>query len=73
MTYTAYGADGGSMSTISASWNLETNKAALGDLVYFYALGLSGAHIESVPIPEALWLLGPGLVGLAAIRRRFKK
>ena len=26
-----------------------------------------------VPIPGALWLLGPGLVGLAAMRRRFKK
>lgn len=28
---------------------------------------------QAVPIPGALWLLGPGLVGLAAIRRRFKK
>lgn len=28
---------------------------------------------SSVPIPGALMLLGPGLVGLAAIRRRFKK
>ena len=27
----------------------------------------------SVPIPSALWLLGPGLVGLAAVRRRFGK
>jgi hypothetical protein len=26
-----------------------------------------------VPLPGAFWLLGPGLVGLAAIRRRFKK
>jgi hypothetical protein len=27
----------------------------------------------SVPLPSALLLLGPGLVGLTAIRRRFKK
>jgi hypothetical protein len=26
-----------------------------------------------VPLPSALYLLGPGLIGLAAIRRRFKK
>jgi len=26
-----------------------------------------------VPLPGALWLFGPGLVGLAAMRRRFKK
>ncbi len=26
-----------------------------------------------VPLPPALWLFGPGLLGLAAMRRRFKK
>jgi hypothetical protein len=26
-----------------------------------------------VPLPAAIWLLGPGLVSLAALRRRFKK
>ena len=30
-------------------------------------------YLSSVPIPGAIFLLGPGLVGLAAIRRRFKK
>jgi len=29
--------------------------------------------INPVPIPPALWLFGPGLVGLAAVRRRFIK
>ncbi|MCX5806959.1 MAG: hypothetical protein NT010_13015 [Proteobacteria bacterium] len=28
---------------------------------------------STVPIPGALWLFGPGLVGLAAIRRKFTK
>ncbi|MCX5805966.1 MAG: VPLPA-CTERM sorting domain-containing protein [Proteobacteria bacterium] len=28
---------------------------------------------SAVPIPGALWLFGPGLVSLAAIRRRFRK
>ena len=28
---------------------------------------------SDVPLPAAVWLLGPGLVGLAALRRRFKK
>ncbi len=29
--------------------------------------------VSSVPLPPALLLLGPGLLGLAALRRRFKK
>ncbi|MCE5262202.1 MAG: VPLPA-CTERM sorting domain-containing protein [Deltaproteobacteria bacterium] len=39
--------------------------------------GLSGAvgdvNLNPVPIPAAVWLLGSGLLGLVAIRRRFKK
>jgi hypothetical protein len=31
------------------------------------------SHCDTVPIPGALWLLGSGLVGLAGLRRRFKK
>jgi len=29
--------------------------------------------IRPVPIPAAVWLLGSGLLGLAGIRRRFRK
>jgi hypothetical protein len=29
--------------------------------------------VQPVPIPAAAWLLGSGLLGLVAIRRRFKK
>ena len=31
------------------------------------------AYHTPVPIPAAAWLLGSGLIGLVAIRRRFKK
>jgi len=29
--------------------------------------------IRAVPLPAALWLFGPGLIGIAAIRRRLRK
>ena len=48
------------------------------DTLYFTSNGgnqfaMDNFTYNAVPLPGALWLLGPGLVGLAAIRRRFKK
>ena len=34
---------------------------------------LDNLRVDPVPIPAAAWLLGSGLLGLVAIRRRFKK
>ncbi len=34
---------------------------------------LDDVHVNPVPIPGALLLLGPGLVGLTAVRKRLKK
>jgi hypothetical protein len=38
-----------------------------------YALAVHEGNVAPVPLPASLFVLGPGLVGLAAIRRRFKK
>ena len=38
----------------------------------WHGLTVGAAGLAPVPIPGALLLFGPGLVGLAAIRRRFK-
>ena len=37
------------------------------------AAGNQTFYATSVPIPAAAWLLGSGLIGLVAVRRRFKK
>lgn len=34
---------------------------------------MDGTEASPVPVPGAVWLLGSGLVGLVALRRRFKK
>jgi type VI protein secretion system component Hcp len=73
MKYTAYNTDGGVVGTTQATYNLEGADTSAAAIASVYALGLSGPSISTVPIPAALWFLGPGLVGLAAIRRRFKK
>jgi len=37
-----------------------------------YALALRNGQVSAVPIPGALWLLGSGLFGLVAVRRKKK-
>ena len=49
-----------------AGWNLTGSSFGLGVYARIY-------DTAAVPLPGAFWLLSPGLVGLAAIRRRFKK
>jgi len=34
---------------------------------------IDNIKVSTVPIPPTIWLLGPGLIGLAGLRRRFKK
>jgi hypothetical protein len=34
---------------------------------------LNSGQVNVVPIPAAVWLLGSGLVGLVALRRRMRK
>ena len=38
-----------------------------------YGPALDDISVNAVPIPGAVWLLGSGLLGLVAIRRRFEK
>ena len=39
------------------------------------AFELESIRIEtqSIPLPQAVWLLGSGLIGLLAVRRKFRK
>jgi len=73
LQYTEYNTIGGVVGTTEASYDLTGTIASVAAIASVYALGLSGPSISAVPIPAALWLLGPGLAGLGAIKRRFKK
>jgi hypothetical protein len=35
-----------------------------------YGPAIAGVNLSTVPIPAAAWMLGAGLVGLVAVRRR---
>jgi type VI secretion system secreted protein Hcp len=71
MTYTPQKADGSAGPSVSAEFDLKTNKGSLGSLAYLFALGTSGPTAV-VPIPASLLLLGSGLLGLVGLRR-FRK
>ena len=49
------------------TWVLSVNNAGLTESVSL------STQISSVPVPASMLLFAPGLAGLAAIRRRFKK
>jgi hypothetical protein len=58
--------------TLYSAWN--PVKRIEGDWVYQSGeLAGSTISINAVPIPPAVWLLGSGLLGLVAIRRRMQK
>ena len=75
--------EGGPFSPTSTPYTVTAPSAGYYnfELAYFEGWGppatievqVNSAPISSTPIPGALLLFGPGLVGLAAMRRRFKK
>jgi type VI secretion system secreted protein Hcp len=71
MTYTPQKADGSAGPSVSAEFDLKTNKGSVGSLAYLFALGTSGPTVVA-PIPASLLLLGSGLLGLVGLRR-FRK
>jgi hypothetical protein len=48
---------------------------ALGDIAgsQDHEFSVAGAEVSAVPIPSAILLLGSGLIGLAGIRKKFKR
>jgi hypothetical protein len=59
-----------------AQWDTPTSVQTDGGILFFTPLSpVPGNSFEAnvVPIPGAVWLLGSGLIGLVALRKKFKK
>jgi hypothetical protein len=44
-----------------------------GKGITFYAWAVRDGDVGPVPVPGAVWLLGSGLIGLLAMRKKFRK
>jgi hypothetical protein len=58
-------------SLINNNWGILIPLSSYPSIIVLEASGNGGG--SPTPVPAAAWLLGSGLVGLAAMRRRFKK
>jgi hypothetical protein len=60
-----------------SAFNVDTDPATVVTLSTAQAGTITdinvGIHIDVVPIPGAVWLLGSGLVGLVGLRKKFNK